>query len=217
MRVPGGTALYLPFKGEWFVYWGGYTKKLNYHHDNLAQKYAFDFVIIDKEGRTHHKSLRKNNSYYCFDQAIVSPAKGTVVQVVDGVDDNPPGCLNEYWLAGNTVIIKHSKKIYSFLAHFKQNSIVVRTGDKVKAGDLLGYCGNSGRSSEPHLHFHLQNGPNVLLAKGVKCLFQALRVNAKNEEVSSPIKGDIVCSIQAKVGIVQESSEQSSEAQMQQR
>ncbi|MGI0016990.1 MAG: M23 family metallopeptidase, partial [Nitrososphaera sp.] len=140
----------MPFKGEWFVLWGGDTKDLNQHHNNLAQKYAFDFVKVNRKGRTYHKSSKHNKNYYCFGTEIISPARGTVVQVVDGVDDNVPGYRNGYWLIGNAVIIKHSEKLHSLLAHFKQNTIAVKPGDKVKSGDFLGLCGNSGNSTEPH-------------------------------------------------------------------
>ncbi len=185
----------LPFKGEWLVGWGGDTKKLNQHHGNFAQKYAFDFVIIDKNGKTYSKSRNKNENYYCFNQKILAPADGIVVQVVDGVDDNKPGYMNSYWVPGNTVIIKHSEKLYSLLAHFKQNSIKIRVGDKIKAGDVLGLCGNSGNSSEPHLHFHLQDNTNTLFANGIKCFFSDIKVNSKSEKSYSPIKDDLVCSV----------------------
>lgn len=172
----------LPFKKEWFVVWGGDTKKLNQHHDNQAQKYAFDFVIL-KKGKSYRKSPDQNENYYCFHKKIFSPAKGIVVQVVDGIEDNEPGYINGYWMPGNTIVIKHAEKVYSFLAHLSPFTIKVKVGDKVKSGDNLGLCGNSGRSSEPHLHFHLQDNKNILFAKGIKCFF-----NKKY----SPVKGDSV-------------------------
>lgn len=102
------------------------------------------------------------------------------------MEDNEPGYLNGYWVPGNTIVIKHSKNLYSVLSHIKQNSITVKVGDEVAEGDALGQCGNSGRSSEPHLHFHLQNKANILFAKGVKCFF------TYEERYFSPIKGETV-------------------------
>lgn len=186
----------LPFRGTWIVFWGGDTKELNHHHENRAQKYAFDFVKVDNQNKTYAKSSRKNINYYCYEQEIISPANGEIVQVIDGVDDNEPGYLNGYWVAGNTVIIKHSKNLYSFLAHFKQNSICVKVGDKVKTGQLLGLCGNSGNSSEPHLHFHLQDQANTLFASGIKCSFKNVKLIKENKLLKnySPVKDNLVCS-----------------------
>ena len=59
---------------------------------------------------------------------------------------------------------------FLFFAHFKQNSIRVKQGQIIKQGELLGLCGNSGNSSEPHLHFHIQNVENMNIATGVKML-----------------------------------------------
>ena len=58
------------------------------------------------------------------------------------------------------------------LAHLKRGSIVVRAGDKVKRGQLLGQCGNSGNSSEPHLYYHLQDSPVLQEGLGIRCAFQ---------------------------------------------
>ncbi len=197
MKLQSKVPIRLPFKGEWFVFWGGDSKKLNQHHNNPAQKYAFDFVIVDKKGKTYSKSRSRNENYYCFNQEVVAPANGIVVQVIDGVDDNQPGYLNGYWVPGNTVIIENSKKLYSVLSHFKQNSVKTKVGQKIKAGDLLGLCGNSGNSSEPHLHFHLQDKANILFAKGVKCYFSKVEVTKNKKTIKinySPIKADIVSS-----------------------
>ena len=74
-------------------------------------------------------------------------------------------------------IIKTATSEYAFFAHFKQHSIVVKQGQKLRTGELLGLCGNSGNSSEPHLHFHLQNVEDMVIATGAKCYFDQLKVN----------------------------------------
>jgi murein DD-endopeptidase MepM/ murein hydrolase activator NlpD len=74
--------------------------------------------------------------------------------------------------------------------HFKQGSIQVRQGDRIKQGQLLGLCGNSGNSSEPHLHFHLQNTEDFNIATGVKCYFNKLLVNGVLQTDYSPVKGN---------------------------
>jgi len=70
------------------------------------------------------------------------------------------------------------------------NSIQVKQGQKIKQGDLLGLCGNSGNSSEPHLHFHIQNVENIIYATGVKCYFDEIIVNGELMTDYSPIKDE---------------------------
>jgi murein DD-endopeptidase MepM/ murein hydrolase activator NlpD len=77
-----------------------------------------------------------------------------------------------------------------FFAHFKQHSIKVTQGQKVKQGQILGLCGNSGNSSEPHLHFHIQNVEKMTEATGVKCFFDKLIVNGQTKTDYSPIQAE---------------------------
>lgn len=155
--IRNNTKMKLPFKGEWSVTWGGDTKEQNYHVESVAQKNAFDFLIYDEKGLTHKGTGEANEDYYAFGKELYAPCDGEVVLVVDGIKDNIPGILNPIYIPGNTVIIKTANGEFVFFAHFKQHSIVVKQGQKVTTGALLGLCGNSGNSSEPHLHFHLQN------------------------------------------------------------
>lgn len=186
------TDLILPFKGEWTVFWGGDTEDLNYHVVSEAQKNAFDIVINDKDGKTFETNGKTNNDYYAFGKELIAPCDAEVVLVVDGVKDNIPGELNPIYIPGNTVILKTENDEFLFFAHFKQNSIVVQQGQKVKQGDLLGLCGNSGNSSEAHLHFHIQNVEDMNNATGAKCYFDEIIVNGKSKINYSPIKGDRV-------------------------
>lgn len=184
------TAMHLPFKGEWTVFWGGDTKELNYHVNVRFQKNAFDIVINNAEGRSFRTNGKTNDDYYAFGQPIIAPCDGEVVWAVDGVKDNIPGELNPIYVPGNAVLMKTRNKEYVFFAHFKQHSVKVKEGDQVKQGQLLGLCGNSGNSSEPHLHFHLQNIENLNKATGVKCYFSKLEVNGAPKTDYSPVKGD---------------------------
>jgi len=79
-----------------------------------------------------------------------------------------------------------------FFAHFKQHSIVVKQGQKIKQGELLGLCGNSGNSSEAHLHFHIQNIEDMNHATGAKSYFSDILVNGELKKEYSPIKGQKV-------------------------
>lgn len=186
------TDLILPFKGEWTVFWGGDTKELNYHIESEAQKNAFDIMITDKNGKTFKTDGKTNEDYYAFGKELIAPCDAEVVLAVDGVKDNIPGELNPIYIPGNTVILKTVNNEYLFFAHFKQNSIVVKQGQKVKQGELLGLCGNSGNSSEVHLHFHIQNVEDMNKATGAKSYFSEIFVNGELKKDYSPIKGDKV-------------------------
>ena len=116
--------------------------------------------------------------------------------VIDGVRDNIPGSMNPYSALGNAVFIQHSEYEVSILAHLKMGSIRVKPGDEVKAGQFLGLCGNSGNSSEPHLHYHLQNTFIIQFGTGIKCFFKNVIITEDGESTIkgdySPIKGDTV-------------------------
>lgn len=184
------TKLILPFNGEWTVFWGGDIKQLNYHVESEAQKNAFDIVITDQHGKTFKTDGKTNEDYYAFGKELIAPCDAEVVLAVDGVKDNKPGELNPIYVPGNTIILKTANNEYLFFAHFKQNSIVVKQGQKVKQGELLGLCGNSGNSSEAHLHFHIQNVEDMNKATGAKCYYDEIIVNGELKHNYSPIKGE---------------------------
>ena len=190
------TDLSLPFGGKWLVFWGGDTKKLNQHHDVPNQRFAFDFLGVDGAGKTHKGQGKSNRDYYAFGREVLTPADGVVTDVIRGVRDNAPGSMNPYSALGNAVFVRHRKHEVSVLAHFKYGSIKVKVGDKVKKGQILGLCGNSGNSSEPHLHYHVQNTPIIQDATGIKCRFRNVIVTGKagprTGQDYSPIKGDII-------------------------
>ena len=190
------TQLSLPFKGRWLVVWGGDTRELNQHHDVPNQRYAFDLLGAGEGEKTHRDDGTRNEDYYAFGREVLAPADGTVTEVIEGVRDNAPGSMNPYSAVGNCVIIQHREDEVSVLAHFKQGSIVVKAGDKVKRGQLLGLCGNSGNSSEPHVHYHLQSTPVLQDGLGIKCLFQKVVVTSDGKTETranfSPVKGEII-------------------------
>jgi murein DD-endopeptidase MepM/ murein hydrolase activator NlpD len=190
------TELSLPIKGKWLVFWGGDTKELNQHHDTPNQRFAFDFVVADSNGKTRKGQGNTNEDFYAFGREIVAPADGVVTDVINGVRDNIPGSMNPYSALGNAVIIQHRDNEVSVLAHFKLDSIKVKAGDKVIKGQLLGLCGNSGNSSEPHLHYHLQNTPIIQDGTGIKCVFQKVTIISNGQQQIktnySPVKGDTI-------------------------
>jgi murein DD-endopeptidase MepM/ murein hydrolase activator NlpD len=190
------TPLTLPFKGKWLVFWGGDTKELNYHHDTPNQRFAFDFVGVGEDGKTHKGEGKTNEDYFAFGREILAPADGVVTDVINGVRDNVPGSMNPYSAIGNAVLIQHRDNEISVMAHFKLDSIKVKVGDKITKGQPIGLCGNSGNSSEPHLHYHLQNTPVIQDGSGIKCLFQKVTIIKNGQEQAqtdySPVKGDVI-------------------------
>ena len=187
------TDLILPFNGEWTLVWGGDTPEQNYHVTaHQSQRHAIDFVIKDEKGRSYRSSGQSNEDFYAFGKELLAPCKGEIVLVVDGVKDNQPGRMNPFFPTGNTVVLKTDNLEYFVFAHFKQHSITVAQGQKVKQGDLLGFCGNSGNSSEAHLHFHVQNTEDMNIATGVKCYFVEILVGGETRKDHSPVRNDRV-------------------------
>jgi len=185
------TPMDLPFRGTWFTYWGGDTKADNYHVVSAAQKHAFDFIIVDGEGKSYERSGTRNEDYYAFGKPLFASCDAVVDQVITGVSDNKPGTMNPEEPFGNAVVLKTANDEYLVYAHFEQGTIKVKKGDQVKNGQLLGRCGNSGNSSEAHLHFHLQDGPDLNNAVGVKAFFQKVIMNDDSERNDySPVKND---------------------------
>ena len=163
------ASMRLPFDGEWLVAWGGRTLKKNHHAVAPDQRFAYD-LVIEKDGKTHAEG-NPNENHFCWNQPIYAPAAGKVVFVKDGVEDNAPGKMNPSEAAGNYVVLEIGAEEYALMAHFRNGSVAVKTDDAVKQGELLGRCGNSGNSSEPHLHFHLQTKPKFGEGEGLPAEF----------------------------------------------
>jgi len=154
VRFPDATepSLRPPFSGERVItqgFAGDITHVGDYQH-------AFDFEVIDEKGRQHSGSGDSLADFFTFGSEVLSPADGTVVHVVDHVKDNPVGRNNlvENW--GNLVVIRLDSGASLQISHFKHKGVTVHEGQRVTAGGLLGYCGNSGRSPVPHLHLQVQ-------------------------------------------------------------
>jgi murein DD-endopeptidase MepM/ murein hydrolase activator NlpD len=165
------TPLQLPFDGEWTVFWGGRTPEQNYHIVTRDQRFAYDFVLT-RGGRTHRDDGRSNADYYCYEQAIRAPAAGKIAWLSDGLPDNRPGEMSPELPLGNGVIIDHGAGEFSVMGHLQRGSLRVKLDQQVSTGDTLARCGNSGNSSEPHLHYHLQDVPEPLAGDGLPAFFR---------------------------------------------
>jgi murein DD-endopeptidase MepM/ murein hydrolase activator NlpD len=186
--------LTLPFMGEWTVsqgYEGGIT-----HKGEWAE--ALDFDVRNKEGRTFRGAGTKVEDYFCYNLPVVAAAPGTVIKVLDGIDDNPIGEVNLEKNWGNSVIIRHAEGLFTKLSHLKKGSIIVKEGQQIDRGEVLAKCGSSGRSPEPHLHFQVQTQPYIG-SRTIEYPFSNFGVgdddNLKIREFSIPVEGDLIHSI----------------------
>lgn len=180
------TSLILPFKGTWIVGNGGRDASKNNHRGNpdgtgpKDQMFAYDFI-------REHKGEGKNlEDYEAFGAEVIAPADGLISQVINGSMDESIGESDLYVISGNRVVIDHGNGEWSMLAHFKYNSIKVKAGDKVKQGDLLGLCGNTGNTSEPHIHYQLQNNALPHKATGLPAQFKRIKVDGGVKENFEP-------------------------------
>jgi len=199
------TDLQFPIKGETLIFWGGRTIKENYHASTRDQRFALDIVALEKghpvinlnevneeDIKTYNGDESKNENYYIFGREIVATGIGTIVSTRNNVVDNIPGEENENVPEGNNVVIDHGNGEFSMFAHLKYHSVVVHKGDNVTPGDVLGLCGNSGSSSEPHLHYHLQNTKEWLNAEGLPAQFQNYIANGNFVNRGEPVRGQII-------------------------
>jgi Peptidase family M23 len=144
--------------GCYVVGHGGSSKVINYHTVDTAQHYANDILKLNRWGtRARGIYPRQLDAYSIFGDIVYSPCNGLIVNALDGLADLTPSEMDRTHIAGNHVIIAYQgSKI--LLAHLQQNSILVHSGKQVHQGQPIGKVGNSGNTSEPHLHIHAEHG-----------------------------------------------------------
>jgi hypothetical protein len=159
----------------------------DHHAGERSQAFAYDFAGCDFDGAVFMKNdageLLKGaaNEDYCgFEMEVIAPAGGEVVYARDDIEENPrPGAearsdlyqRDPAAIGGNSVVIDHGNGEFSFLGHLHAGSVRVKAGDTVATGDVIGLVGNSGRSTAPHLHYHLMDGPRPFEADGLPARF----------------------------------------------
>lgn len=183
--------LRLPFDGSRYVAWGGRPPRRNYHAQARDQRFAYDFLKL-VDGSSHEGDGSENADYHCFGTPVLAPEAGRVIGAVDSVPDNTPGRMNREQIFGNHVVVDHGDGEYSVLAHLRRGSVAVDSGDRVERGERLGECGNSGNSSEPHLHYHLQDGPELGQATGLPAFFRSYTADDDTVERGEPTRGQVV-------------------------
>src|SRR5688572_26499797 len=178
----------LPLDGPVTVGWGGPTLAVNYHAMIPDQRWAYDLLITD-QGRTFRNDGTRLEDYYTYGRPVLAPADGVVRAIHDAAADGPIG---QWWLlraAGNHVILEVAPDEFLFIAHFQPRSIEVAPGDRVRAGQIIGRAGNSGSSSEPHVHLHLQDTPTPYLGEGIPFYFHRYRAGGVEIERGMPYGG----------------------------
>ena len=178
----------LPFTGSWLTVNGGVDRESSHSWGIPTQRYAYDFFRVDSQEKSYTGERTDLKSYYCYGQAVLAPADGEVVELCQDYDDTPIAeegqadctCPD---VRGNYVLIRHGRREYSLLAHLRKGSVTVRPGDRVRRGDPIACCGNSGNTSEPHVHFHIQAGRSFLFSAGLPITFEG--VEAVGTDLSS--------------------------------
>ncbi len=159
-RIPpqGPSAeLHFPLRGGIYaVAQGGNHVLLNHHHLSPAQRYALDIVKLNRAGMRARGFFPEDPAHYAtWEEPVFAPCTGQVIYVRDGLPDRRPSLSTRDTVhpAGNHVIIA-CEPLHVILAHFREGSIRVRQGDSVTPWTYLGRVGNSGNTTEPHLHIH---------------------------------------------------------------
>ena len=152
------VAVHLPLTGDVLVGWGGDRLEYNHHGSVPPQRWGYDLMREPAFTGSDHLE-----DYGCYGVTVFSPAVGTIVHIKDGELDNIPGRLPESSdsLLGNSIGVRldSDPDVVVFMAHFKKGSVRVRFGQRVRAGQPVARCGNSGNTTEPHVHLHAERDP----------------------------------------------------------
>src|ERR671917_185886 len=150
-----------PLAGEWAMLAGGRGTLVSHHYPAANVSDAVDFMRLDGEGRGYQGDPKRAESWYGFGDPVLAPADGTVVSVSDVYPDEPIGELGQQSPYGNHVVLDIGGGRYAVLAHLEQGSARVGEGERVRVGQPIAAVGDTGRSLWPHLHFHVQEGPDL--------------------------------------------------------
>lgn len=186
----------LPFRGRWLAR-NSPARRVPSHGTTLfGVTYAIDFIAVDDLGRTAptrdwrtYLATEPPEIFYAFGQPVLSPVDGTVVAFHDGEIDHGARrsqlALVPYMLgqgarfregvsaiAGNYIMISpHDSDYYVGIVHLQRGSLRVKVGDAVRVGQQLASCGNSGNSTQPHIHIQAMDSLDLTQARGVPLLF----------------------------------------------
>lgn len=181
-QMPSRVRFDLPLEGPVTVAWGGESAAVNYHVAAPAERWAYD-LLTTENGRSYRGAGRQLTDYYVYGRPVRAPASGRVLAVHDGDPDIPARRLKRGRGVGNHVILEVAPSEFLLLAHFRPGSIAVAPGENVTAGQIVGLVGNSGNTSEPHVHLHLQDTPAPDAGEGIPFFFSDYLSVATGEPV----------------------------------
>jgi Peptidase family M23 len=200
------TTFQFPFSGTWAVNVGN---DLSTGHRrsglNGLTSYGWDFVKLGPNGMPYRTTGTAPEDFYTFGEPVLAAAAGEVVEVRNdigpyGVGKAPSAEVlrgDGDIFAGNLVTLDHGNGEYTLTCHMLAGSVVVKLGEHVRAGQLLGKVGTSGFAGVPHIHFNLITGPKWLQAKGLPSWFsnfERIRTGAPplRVERGDPVSGWLV-------------------------
>jgi len=152
---------------------------------HIAQRFAIDWLQLREDGRSFTGDQKDNRNYRCYGAEALAVSDAVVADVKDGIPENVPGLTSRAvpitleTIGGNYVILDLGQNRYAFYAHLQPGSLRVKKGDKVRRGQTLGLVGNSGNSTEPHLHFHIGNANSPLGSEGLPYSLGEFEVQGK--------------------------------------
>ncbi|WP_439742101.1 M23 family metallopeptidase [Bacillus pseudomycoides] len=162
----------LPMNQTALVGWGGNRLETNYHAWAPNQRWAYDFLVPPAGIKSS-----KLEDYGIYGAEVVAPASGMVVSINNDEPDLKPRTDDFDSMTGNHIYLRLDETgTYLILAHLKKGSVRVKEGQHVTEGEILAQVGNSGSSSEPHLHIHHQRqnpfNTSMFLSEGLPLYFR---------------------------------------------
>ena len=160
----------------------------------ISQRFAIEWVRLYDDGKSFQGDEKDNKNYYAYGAEELAVAHGIVTEVRDGIPENVPGensravAMTLETIGGNHVILDIGGGHYAFYAHMQPGSLRVKLGDRVRRGQVLGLVGNTGNSTEPHLHFHIANANSPLAAEGLPYSMPSFEVIGHAGWKSTPTK-----------------------------
>jgi hypothetical protein len=168
------TDLHFPLQGDWWVIQAADWSDLH-KREVFSQPFAMDFVKLGPDAQFFGNGGQALEDHFSWDQPVYAAAGGKVAFALYDMPDIAPGATPDPHmfrddprrLLGNAIAISHGNGEFSYYGHLQQLSLRVNEGEIVRRGDLIARVGNSGYSPGPHLHFHLMEGPNLLIDRGL--------------------------------------------------